>query len=147
MRDSSSSIIFLRGESLTVHKGKLSASTWKDRKTVMVMSTNCQPNDAGCVLRRQLDGSRIPVPCPASIISYNKFMGGVDRRDQLRRYYSCRAKRKFYKYIFTFLLVVVITNAFILMKHYTSSNKFTNIKSFRIQLAKELIGDYSSQRR
>ena len=114
----------------------------------MMMSTNCQPSDAGHVLRRQLDGTRIPVPCPESIISYNKYMGGVDRGDQLRGYYSCRAKsRKFYKYIFTFLLDVAITNAFILMKHYTRSSTFANIKAFRIQLAKELIGDYSSRRR
>ena len=137
-----------RGDSLTVQKGKVTASAWMDRKTVMVMSTNCQPDDAGSVLRRQLDGSRLPIPCPASIISYNKFMGGVDRGDQLRGYYSCRTKsRKFYKYIFTFLLDVAITNAFILMKHHTSSNKFANIKSFRIELAKKLIGDYSSRRR
>ena len=111
----------------------------------MLMSTNRQPNDAGHVLRRQLDGTRIPVPCPESIISYNKYMGGVDRGDQLRGYYSCRTKsRKFYKY---FLLDVAITNAFIFMKHYSSSSTFANIKSFRIQLAKELIGDHSSRRR
>ena len=73
-----------RGDSLTVQKGKVTASAWMNRKTVMVMSTNCQPNDTGSVLRTQLDGSRLPVPCPASIISYNKFMGGVDRGDQLR---------------------------------------------------------------
>ena len=63
----------------------------------------------------------------------------------MRGYYSCKTKsRKFYKYIFTFLLDVAITNAFILMKHYSSSSTFANIKAFSIQLAKELIGDYSS---
>ena len=115
-----------------------------------MFASACQPSDAGYVLRRQLDGSWIPVPCPASIISYmyNKCMGGVDHGDQLRGHYSCRTKsRKFYKCIFTFLLDVVITNAFTLVEHHTSSNKFANIKSFRIQLVKELIGDYSSRRR
>ena len=62
-------------------KGKVTASTWMDRKTVIVMSTNCQ-HDAG-VPRRQIDGSLFPVPCPASIISYTKFMGGVDCGDKL----------------------------------------------------------------
>ena len=108
----------------------------------------CQPAGVGTVLRRLQDGSRIPVPCPESIISYNKFMGGVDRGDQLRGYYSCRTKsRKFYKYIYTFLLDAAITNAFILMKHYCPSCPFSNIKSFRLQLAKELIGEYCSRRR
>ena len=72
-----------RGESVTVQKGKLSASAWLDRKTVTVMATNCQPTDAGTVLRGTQDGSRIPVPCPQSIILYNTYMGGVDRGDQL----------------------------------------------------------------
>ena len=137
-----------RGESVTVQKGKVSASAWMDRKVVMVMSSNCQPDGVGTVLRRQQDGSRIPVTCPESIICYNKHMGGVDCGDQLRGYYSCRTKsRKFYKYIFTFLLDVAITNAFILMKHYCPTCPFANIKSFRLQLAKELMAEYCSRRR
>ena len=42
-----------------------------------------------------------------SMVDYNTFMGGVDRGDQVRGYYSCRTKcRKFYKYTFHFLLDV-----------------------------------------
>ena len=137
-----------RGDSVTVQKGKVSASAWMDRKVVMMMASNCQPAGVGSVLRRQQDGSRIPVTCPESIICYNEYMGGVDRGDQLRGYYSCRTKtRKFYKYIFTFLLDVAITNAFILMKHHCPSCPFANIKSFRLQLAKELMAEYCSRRR
>ena len=91
-----------RGDFLTVQKGNVCASSWMDRKVVTVMSTTSQP-DGGSVLRQQKDGTRIPVPCPLSIIDYNNFMGGVDRGDQVRGYYSCRTKcRKFYKYIFHF---------------------------------------------
>ena len=112
----------------------------------MVMSTNCQPSDSGTVKRKQKDGSSVEVPCPASIISYNKFMGGVDRGDQLRGYYRCRSRsRKFYKYVFYFLLDVAITNAYILMK--SSGRSFKDFKSFRLQLAKDLIGEYCSRRR
>ena len=75
-------------------------------------------------------------------------MGGVDRGDQVRGYYSCRTKcRKFYKYIFHFLPDIAITNAFILQKGYCSSAPFKAIKEFRLQLASELIGDYCSRRR
>ena len=119
-----------------------------DRKVVSVLSTNTQPTATGTVLRKQRDGTRIPVPCPQAIISYNEFMGGVDRGDQVRGYYSCRMKsRKFYKYIFYFLLDVAITNAFILYKDYTTDPKYKTIKDFRVQLAKELIGDYCSRKR
>ena len=136
-----------RGESLTVQKGNVSASTWMDRKLVTIMSTTSQPT-IGTVLRRQKDGTRIPVPCPQSIIDYNMFMGGVDRGDQLRGYYRCRTKfRKFYKYIFYFLFDVAVTNAFILQKHFCRNSPHKTILGFRLQLAKELIGDYCSRRR
>lgn len=112
------------------------------------MCSNCQPDAEGSVLRKQSDGTRNPVTCPQCVISYNSNMGGVDHGDQLRGYYSCRTKsRKFYKYIFTFLLDVAITNAYILMKNYCPSCPFSSMKAFRIQLAKELIGEYCSRRR
>lgn len=112
------------------------------------MSSVCQADEAGTVLRRLQDGSRVPIPCPESIIRYNKYMGGVDRGDQLRGYYSCRTKsRKFYKYVYTFLLDVTITNSYIIMKDFGQTCPFVDYKSFRLQLAKELIGEYCSRRR
>ena len=74
-------------------------------------------------------------------------MGGVDQGDQLQGYYRCRSKsRKFYKHIFYFFLDVAITNAYILMKNCNSSCPFKDFKSFRLQLAKDLIGKYCSCR-
>ena len=135
-----------RGESKTMRRGKVTASSWKDNKVVTVMSTTSQPSATGTVLRRQKDGTRISVPCPEAITTYNQNMGGVDRGDQLRGYYNCKVKsRKFYKYIFYFLLDVSITNAFILYKYFHSSPTFNSIKKFRLQLARELIGEYTSR--
>ena len=90
----------------------------------------------------QRDGSRISVPCPEAILSYNAHMGGVDQGDQLRGYYSCRTKsRKFYKYIFYFLFDASITNSFILWKTFGSATGMT-FKEFQLRLAQQLIGDY-----
>ena len=115
-----------------------------------MLSTTSQPVATGTVLRRKKDGSRVPVECPDSIILYNKYMGGVDRGDQLRGYYCRRPKSsKFYKYLFYFLFDVAITNAFILYyKHFHShpSKSLHTVKEFRLQLAKELIGTYCSRR-
>ena len=128
------------GESKTLQRGKVSASVWMDNKLVTVMSTNTQPSATGSVLRRQRDGSRTSVPCPKAVISYNSNMGGVDRGDQWRGYYNCRTKsRKFYKYIFYFLLDVSINNAFILWKNFGSATGMT-LKEFRLRLAEQLIG-------
>ena len=118
-----------------------------DSKVVTVMSTTSQPQSTN-VLRRQKDGLRISVPCPMSVLDYNTYMGSVDRGDQVRGYYSCRMKcRKFYKYIFHFLLDVAITNAFILQKGYCEDAPFSSIKEFELKLASELIGDYCSRKR
>ena len=144
----SSCVSTYRGDSLTLQKGPVTPSTWRDNKVFIVMSTCRQPNEHGSVLRRPRDGTRISLPCPAAIVSYNTYMGGVDRSDQLRGYYSCRSKsRKFYKYIFYFLLDTAVTNAYIMYTHYTESPTFKTVKDFRASLAKSLIGNYCSWRR
>ena len=100
----------------------------------------------GSVLRRQKDHSHTPIPCPESIILYNKYMGGVDWGDQLRGYYNCRTKsRKFYKYIFHFLFDEAITNSYVLQKSFCSNIK--NIKDYWLKLAIQLIGQYCSRQR
>ena len=66
---------------------------------------------------KQKDGTRVEIDCPAAMISYSKFMAGVDRGDQLRQYYHVRLKcYKMYTYIFWFMFDVAITNSFILYR-------------------------------
>ena len=74
-------------------------------------------------------------------------MGGVDHNDQLQQYYNVRLKgRKYYKYIWWFLFDVAITNAYIPGKNYTDLS-IPSLKSFRLDLAKGLIGEYTSRKR
>ena len=111
------------------------------------MYTGFSPLSDSTVLRRQRDGSRPSFPCPAAVAAYNKYMGGVDRGDQLRGYYAYRMKsRKFYKYIFNFLLGVSLTNAFILYRISHPQSKM-KMKQFQKTLATQLIGEYCSRRR
>ena len=112
---------------------------WHRHGGITRFSSSCQ-----C----QRDGTRISLPCPAVVISYNTYMGGVDRGDQLTGYYSCRSKSgNFYKYIFYFLLDTAVINAYILHTRYTESPTFRHVKDFRVTLAKSLIEDYCSRRR
>lgn len=123
------------------------ASAWLDSKIVTMMYSGFNPMEESTVLRRMKDGTRAAFPCPAACAAYNKYMGGVDRGDQLRGYYQHRMKsRKFYKYIANFLVGVALTNAFILYQagHPQSS---LALKSFQELVAKQLIGDYCSRRR
>ena len=128
------------------------ASAWLDKKVVMVMSTSCHdPSLQLKVGRRLSDGTKVDVPCPSSISEYNTYMRGVDRGDQIRGYYKTRTKcRKFYKYIFWFLFDTVITNSYVLHKHYRADltiSKNMTMKQFRLQLADSLIGDYCSRKK
>ena len=141
------SILIYRGETRTVQSGTVCASAWLDRKVVMKMYTGYDPKESGTVSRRVKDGTKKSFPCPIALVEYNKYMGGVDRGDQLRGDYHVRMKsRKFYKYIANFLLDVSITNAFVF---YCSSHPGTkvNIKKFREVLARQLISDYCSRKR
>ena len=136
-----------RGESVIQQckaSKELNISLWQDNRTVIVVSTNCNPATATSVKRRLKNDTRISVPCPESIQLYNTFMGGVDLNDQLRGYYSVRLKgRKCYKYLWWFLFDIAITNAYILSKHY-SNLTIPSVKMFRTELAKQLIGNFNN---
>ena len=115
---------------LTVQSDNITASAWLDRKVVNMMATGYDGSEIGKVLRRQKDGSRKEVPCPIACVEYNKYMGGVDRGDQLRGYHQSNFKsRKFYKYIANFLFGVAVTNSFIFFRLKNSGQK-TCIKVF-----------------
>ena len=147
----------LRGISLQVGEAQfcqsdfLTAAVWKDKQPVHVISTLSQPGATESVLRRQRDGSRAYVLCPSAIATYVKHMGGVDLGDQLRKYYSVRLKStKHYKYVFWFVFDVCIINAYILSGFVPASDislEQGRLKSFRVRLAKALVGDYNSRQR
>lgn len=100
------------------------------------------------VKRRQKDGSTKMVDCPSSIVTY-KYMGGVDKGDQLCSYYHVRLKwRNFYKNIFWFVFVA-ITNSYILSRYAITTTpppvSRQNLNHYRMQLARQHIGSYSSK--
>lgn len=114
---------------------------WQDNKPVSVIATNSDPTKLQSVTRKHKDGTSHTYPCPAAVADYNKHMGGVDNNDQLRGYCHVRLKcRKYYKYVFWFLFDLMVTNSFILCRHFTDL-PYKSVKEFRIALAKELIGD------
>ena len=104
------------------------------------MATNVSPLADDLELNR---GDR-EVQKPVVIDLYNRSMGGVDRADQLREYYSIsRSSYKWYRYIFSFLIDVSIFNAFVLCNYHRLSQGMGKLKQlkFRTGLAKQLIGD------
>ncbi len=104
----------------------------------MMIYTNSDPQIVTSILRQQSDDNKEEVECPLALKSCNKYMGGVDRGDQLKGYYRCRVKsRMFYKDIFYFLIDVAITNIFILPR-IGSSNEIP-IKNSRSSWPRKLL--------
>ena len=135
-----------RGEYRYRQCGNLLVSLWQDTRSVSCLSTNESPSEVtvSCKLK---DGKIIDIPCPLAICIYNKFMGGVDRNDQLRGYYSVRTKsRKSYKYLFWFLFDVAIVNSYILYGQTPAVGRRKTMKDFRKELALQLIGNYNSRK-
>ena len=136
-----------RGDSQLVQQGGVVALLWRDNRVVTLLSTNAQPQQQAVVQRREHDGSRIDVRCPAAMELYNRFMGGVDKNDQLWQYYHVRTKSwKCYHYIFWFLFEVAFTNAYILHSNYSGAAK-KPMKEFRLEVVRGMIGDYNSRKR
>ena len=141
-----------KGQFLFRQSGNIVANVWMDKKIVSALSTMSDPDISHPVKRKQKDGTTLMVDCPSSIVAYNKYIGGVDRGDQLRSYYRVRLKsRKYYKYVFWFLFDVVVTNAFILSRYAITTNpgptSRQTLKYYWLKLAEQLIGSYCSRLR
>ena len=140
------------GEKRQLQKGNLLVTLWYDKRQVAVLSSNCNPDEHTTVQRRMKAPPHVKeVEIPAPVHLYNRSMGGVDLNDQLRSYYpSGRSGKKWWRFIFWYLLDVSICNAFIvegLSSHRPSSRSRRTHLQFRLELAKELIGGYSGRKR
>lgn len=142
------------GQSDFVMSGDVSICKWKDRgtKCVTVCSNMHNGSGIGNVLRTSKIGSREVVPCPESIVDYNKFMGGVDRFDQRMATYNIAWKsRRWWMKLFFYFTDAAIVNTYIL---YLETLKRTNPRKkplshlqFRSKLADQLIVQFTSRKR
>ena len=118
-------------------KTNLVATCWHDKRQVNVLGTNSTPKEIVNIERRQKTGEVKIVPAPVSVQNYQAYMNGVDHADQLRMQYTCtRKSRKYWKYIYYFLLDICIVNAFLLMK--MSPNHVLASKTGRVKQREHL---------
>lgn len=145
-----------QGESKTFQKGQMSATVWYDKRQVSFLSTGCDPTIETTVRRQQKTGNAKDVRAPQVVSQYGKYMGGVDRADQLRMQYSCTRKaQKWWKYVFWFCIDTAISNSFIVMRESPEHQLVTRQQrpkertqlEFRKNLAKLLIGQNRQPRK
>ena len=107
------------GQVKMMQMGNLVATAWQDKRLVAVLSTNCQP-EMGSALRQTGVGPRAPKDIPQAVLTYNSHMGGVDLHDQNRTYYRVgRPSKKWWRYLFWFMVQASLINAFIIFKKST----------------------------
>ena len=140
-----------RGDVFRQMKGPILAITWMDKKAVHAAGTYTQVPQENLqeVNRKQKEGALQRITCPQLISSYNTYMGGVDKNDQMKSYYTIPVSgKKWWSRIIILpdLVDRSIFNSFVLEQESPNHAKRT-LKSSRIDLAKQLIGDFSSRRK
>ena len=79
---------------MTRQDGNVCVCVWQDTRPVTFILSGHNPGRTTSIRRKRIDGSMINVECPDSIVDYNKYMGGVDRGDQLKKYYHIHVKSR-----------------------------------------------------
>ena len=88
-----------KGESIVMHTGPLMAMKMLDRKPVTILSTISKSTTV--VTNKKDPKTKESVVRPECIVGYNKFMGDVDRSDQMLKYEAFRHRSiKWWKKVF-----------------------------------------------
>ena len=130
-------------------KGPILEITWMDKKAVYAAGTYTQARQENLpeLNRKQKDGTLQRITCLQLISSFNTYMGGVDKNDQMKSYYTIPVSgKKWWSRILFNLVNRSIFYNFVLEQESPNHAERT-LKSFRIDLAKRLIGDFSFQRK
>ena len=126
---------------------------WNDNQTICSMSTTHPGHSVGTVERKCKNHSTSSfevkqVPISIMIAQYNRYMGGVDKSDQLLQYHSSlRCATRYWKTLFYHMLDVGITNAFVLYNwgKMERGEKAITENCFRDALILQIIERYCAQ--
>ena len=128
-----------KGHVSTMKNENLIISKYHDRKIVYLMSTveesklvqtgKINPRNGQTVLR------------PSLVVSYDKYMGGVDRSDQMVSYATFNSRTlKWWKRVFFHVLSLSVLNSYLLYKFVTSGESTTMLhRNFRKKLVQNLV--------
>lgn len=102
-----------RGQVVFRQRENLTAIKWKDKRDVIISSTMHKAMFTLTNRVNRTTGEHVTLP--TAIVLYNKYMGGVDRCDQLNKYYTITRKTiKWWKKLAFHMINQTVTNAFIL---------------------------------
>jgi len=122
------------GDYIWRRQGKIYVSKWKDKRDVLAITTKYQPQLLSSKNRFGNEKKK-----PNEIIQYNKNMSGIDRSDQMVKYYSSpRKQSRWYKKVLFHLLDITVWNSFYIYKKHFGCDSMT-FNEFRDILIKNMI--------
>jgi hypothetical protein len=84
---------------------------WKDKRSVVLLSTIDSPAEMTTVKRKENNGNIIEIPCPKIVKSYTSNMGCVDKADLLKSFYAIdRKAQRFWLRLFWHFVDVAVVN-------------------------------------
>jgi hypothetical protein len=133
----------------------MSSVLWKDKKPVLLLSTNAIPIDFPCVpvdtVPRRNGSEREAIPTSPMHVEYTTHIRGVDVADQLRASY-CNQNRshKWWHRIFFFLLDMTMVSMFIMYvaackTSFAHPRKPMTHLQFRTQLCEALLKNWKGR--
>ena len=132
----------LRGTFAWRSNGSLLALMWKDRKSILFLSSIHQPLEGQAVkhkVKRDNRFQEIEFPCPRLVNDYNKFMGGVDHNDQMTHLRKEKWQKKWYIRLIIKNILMSCYNSYLVFKHFYPGKKI-RYPEFKEQLAIKLVG-------
>ena len=103
-----------KGDIVSFRHGPLLCLCWKDKKEVLMLST--QHNDDVAQVGVRAEGGRRLKDKPVCVENYNQKMGGVDLNDQMMNYYPFERKSiKWWKKTFFHIFRIALVNSHILL--------------------------------
>lgn len=124
-----------KGDYVWSRKKQVYVSAWYDKRPVYMITTRNHPKLVSVPNRFGKISQK-----PVEVAEYNKYMGGIDRKDQMVAYYSSPQKTiRWYKKVFFHLLDVSVWNSFFLYKKYFKNDVKYEFLDYREDLIKQMI--------
>jgi hypothetical protein len=128
-----------RGDIFVMNNGPLECYKYLDSKPVYMLSTK-HGSSLSTTSRRNRITNEI-IRKPNVVTNYNKYMGGVDRSDQMISYTNNVVKSfKWWKKVFFHVLAITVLDAYILFCADHPNDNMTH-KLFRKQLVSQLVSN------
>ncbi|KAJ8933503.1 hypothetical protein NQ314_013968 [Rhamnusium bicolor] len=104
-----------KGESIARYSDDIMVAKWKNKRDVLYISTEHRNEMVQFVDKRNRS-----IEKPATILHYNRHMGGIDRQDQMTSYYPASRKTiRWYKKLGIHYIQLMLLNSFFLYRKFS----------------------------